>query len=330
MQVFELKIDSAGEYDKRQLNLTLSQGEMQLESRQVKVDIGDLLFTEITGLRGICHMIQEGKNPSNALKECGIYLYEKLLGEPIGKRLLTGEKTLLRIIEDKADKKTVLIPWEVLRDQENYLIKKDLVVTRSPQDVFQPAPSQMRVSDTLRVLVIASQPRDIESLAVNKEIDAVVSVFDTFNIGMRIQVDVLTYGCTRERLMDLLENRYHILHYIGASAKNKLIIEDHDGMSDPFYGDELVELLAAIDRPPYLVVLASPSQKNLLWEDKRLNHAERDSRNGNRFDRSVGISYDLAQSGAVSSVVDFRLEIDPHRLHTFQREFYYQLIQQNH
>lgn len=332
MQVFELKINPAGGYNKRQLNLTLSQGDVQLESRQVKLDMGDLLFSEVTGLRGICRMIEKGKNPSNALKECGIYLYEKFLGKSIGKRLLTGEKTLLRIMEDKADKKTVLIPWESLRDGENYLIKKDLVVTRSPCEIFQPPPSPMRVSGALRVLVLASQPRDRENLAINKEIDTLLSVFDAFNIGMRIQVDVLTYGCTRERLMDLLENRppYHILHFIGAAAKNKLIIEDHDGTSDPFYGDELVELFSAIDQPPYLMVLATPSQQNSFWKNRRLNPTERDTREGTRFDRSVGISYDLIQSGVTSAVVGFRLETDPHQLNIFQREFYYQLIQQNH
>jgi tetratricopeptide (TPR) repeat protein len=330
MQTFELNVDSAGDFKKRQLNLSLSQGEVQLESRQVKVEIADLLFSEVTGLRGICRMIQQGKNPSNAVKECGAYLYEKFLGKSIGKKLHTNEKTLLKILENKADKKIVLIPWEILRDQENYLIKKDLVVTRSPKDIYQ-TPSPMRVAEQLRILILASQPQDLEPLAVNKEIEAVVSIFDVFNIGMPIQVDVLTYGCTRERLMDFLENRspYHILHYIGAAAKNKLIIENHDGVSEPLYGDELVEIFTQIDQSPYLVVFSAPFPENAVWKEKRINPSERDFPESKRFDKSVGISYDLIQSGATSAVLDFRLEIEPYTLHAFLKEFYYQLIQQN-
>lgn len=330
MRIFELNVESAGDFKKRQLNLSLSQGEVQLESSQVRVEIADLLFSEVTGLRGICRMIQQGKNPANAVKECGAYLYEKFLGKLIRKKLHNREKTLLKILEDKADKKVALIPWEILRDQENYLIKKDLVVTRSPQDIYQ-APPPMKVAEQLRVLILASQPQDLESFAVNKEIDAVASIFDVFNIGMPIQVDVLTYGCTRERLVDFLESRplYHILHYIGAAAKNKLIIENHEGISEPLYGDELVEIFTQIDQSPYLVVFSAPFPENSLWKDRRINPAERDFTESKRFDKSVGISYDLIQSGVTSAVLDFRLETEPYTLHTFLKEFYYQLIQQN-
>jgi tetratricopeptide (TPR) repeat protein len=332
MQVFELKIDSSGDFKNRQFNLVLSQGDVRLEDRRVEVGIGDLLFAEVTGLRGICRIIREGKSPCNALKECGNYLYEKFLGESMAKRILAGEKILLKILDDKTDGKIALIPWEILRDREDYLVKKNLVITRCPKEFFRSPPSSsVTVTDQLRVLVIASQPRDMENLAVNKEIDALCSVFDAFDIGMPVRVDVLTYGCTRERLMDTLENRppYHILHFIGVTAKNKLIIEDHDGTSSPLYGDELVEILTAINRFPDLMVFAAPFPENPFWKDRRLNPAGRNLRASSRLDRSVGLSYDLTQAGVTSAVVDFRLEMESHALHAFQWEFYYRLIQQN-
>lgn len=333
MQIFDLKIDSVGNFRKQELNLTLSQGGMLLENRQVQVEMGDLLFAEVTGLRGTCHLIREGKNSSDALRECGLYLYDKFIGDSMGKKILTGGKTLLKIQENKTDRKTPLIPWEILRDQENYLIKKGLVITRFPIETCRNPSAPITVVDQLRILILASQPRDMEHLAISKEIGKICSLFDAFNIGMDIQVDVLTYGCTRERLMDILVNRlpYHVLHYIGSAAKNKLLLEDHDGISEPFYGDELVEMFTQIGRTPPLVVFTSPSRDVSFWKDRRKSHVARDSqeRESSRLDRFIGVSYDLASSGLTSAVVSFRREMESHALYSMQREFYYQLIQHN-
>jgi hypothetical protein len=103
------------------------------------------------------------------------------------------------------------------------------------------------VADRLRMLAIFSLPEDAGALNLRKErFELARLVHDIAAVNNKaIELRVLQYGATRQRLEDALLERegWDVVHLSGHGLPAGLILEDETGRHDLITSTELVDLL---------------------------------------------------------------------------------------
>jgi CHAT domain len=127
------------------------------------------------------------------------------------------------------------------------------------------------VGDRLRVLGLFSLPAVGRPLNLRKERCAFMAMFDQLgSVDRAVDVRVLQYGATRQRLRDVLEEGggWDLIHVSGHGTLGDLLLEKEDGSPDPVTADDLVDMLdLARER---VTVSACWSAAPTLAEQRRL------------------------------------------------------------
>ena len=109
-----------------------------------------------------------------------------------------------------------------------------------------PAPAVAPVGERLRVLGLFSLPAGGRPLNLRRERQALVRLFaEIGGPGRAVDVRVLQYGVTRERLRDVLEEAegWDIIHISGHGAPGELVLETEEGSADLVTAAELADML---------------------------------------------------------------------------------------
>ena len=130
------------------------------------------------------------------------------------------------------------------------------------------------VGDRLRVLGLFSLPHRSRPLNLRRERQALVRLFRKIGaVDRAVEVRVLQYGVTRQRLTDVLEEDegWDVIHISGHGGPGELALEADDGSADVVTTAELVELLdLARERVKLVTVSACWSAALTLAEHRRL------------------------------------------------------------
>ena len=135
-------------------------------------------------------------------------------------------------------------------------------------------PAVVPVSERLRVLGLFSMPAGGRPLNLRRERQALVRLFaEIGGLGRAVDVRVLQYGLTRQRLRDVLEEGedWDLIHVSGHGAPGELALETEDGSPDRVTAAELVDLLdLARERVKLVTVSACWSAALTLAEQRQL------------------------------------------------------------
>lgn len=264
--------------------------------------------------------LQRNHTDSKLLKSFGQSLYNMLLSGDLSaayQRAITqarqGNKGLhIRLRMD--DPELRALPWEYLYDSQfNYFMAAHPEVIFS-RYVESNTPIRLMNVDSLKVLIVISDPTPESSAALNlNPIDAeyekrlITSALDRLNYQkMNVEYDILMHAVPEE-ISAQLENGYQVLHFIGHStfgkSGGKIIMENEKHemtlQSGQYFGD-----LIAGQNDLRLVVMNSC---------KSAVTANRPEING--------IAYQIVECG-VPSVVAMQYNIPDEVAILFSREFY--------
>jgi hypothetical protein len=154
------------------------------------------------------------------------------------------------------------LPWEALFDPEAqaYLCRKEPLVRLVPAP-YSPAP--LALTPPLRVLGMISSPRGLPALDVGGERERLEAALrphlDTGLVELH-WLDEVTWSGVHSRL---LEEQWHVLHFIGHGAydtdtdEGVLAFVGRDGRPDYVTASSLADLLDEAEPTPRLVVLNS-------------------------------------------------------------------------
>jgi hypothetical protein len=135
-------------------------------------------------------------------------------------------------------------------------------------------PAVVPVGERLRVLGLFSTPTGGRPLNLRRERQALVRLFAEMGaLDRAVDVRVLQYGVTRQRLQDVLEEGegWDLIHVSGHGAPGELVLEAEDGSPDRVTAAELVDLLdLARERLKLVTVSACWSAALTLTEQRRL------------------------------------------------------------
>ncbi|MFC6088766.1 CHAT domain-containing protein [Saccharothrix lopnurensis] len=149
------------------------------------------------------------------------------------------------------------LPWELARVDGRTLAEHRVVfvVDRSPRRPVAKA----EVGDKLRMLAVFSLPEDAGALNLRKERHALARlVHDIAKVHHKgVELRVLQYGATRERLEDALleQEGWDVVHLSGHGLPAGLVLEDEAGGRDLITGTDLVDLLDLTSNQLKLVTL---------------------------------------------------------------------------
>ncbi|MEU3986397.1 hypothetical protein AB0F77_41145 [Streptomyces sp. NPDC026672] len=170
------------------------------------------------------------------------------------------------------------------------------------------------VTKALRVLALFSLPDGASALNLRRERLQLTRLLDTVakTGGTAIELSVLQYGVTRERLAELVAHGHgwDVLVLSGHGGEGVFVLERPDGSRDPIDGDALVDLLAPLRRRVKFVLAAACSSADTS-ADERLEalglgaptrSAERDEHDGQ------GGQGGTAHVGTLAEVLAARLD----------------------
>ena len=154
------------------------------------------------------------------------------------------------------------LPWEALYDPttETYLCRKEPLVRQVPAPH---APAPLAIELPLRVLAMVSSPRGLPPLDVEHERELLEEALRPHLDAGRVQVEWLepvTWSGVHDRL---LEQEWHVLHFIGHGTfdidtdEGVLAFVGRDGRADYVAASALADLLAEAEPTPRLVLLNS-------------------------------------------------------------------------
>jgi hypothetical protein len=164
-----------------------------------------------------------------------------------------------------------------------------------------PAPAPMVPGgDRLRVLGLFSLPDGSHSLNLRRERLSLMRLIDEITAtGKAIDVRVLQYGVTRQRLSDVLAESegWDVIHLSGHGAPGELLLETSAGKADRVTGSELAGILGvARARLKLVTVTACWSAAVTAAEQRRLLGLQASGRDGAPGDGSApgGLAVELS------------------------------------
>lgn len=190
----------------------------------------------------------------------GAWAGRELLG-PVGKALVEAAPVAVRVRLPEPARALAYLPWELAHVGDRPLALQEVSLVWELGSA--PATPKDPVEGALRVLALFSLPVDASALALRRERYEVVRLLDTVATrhDKAIEVRVLQYGVTRERLGDVLEEApgWDVVHFSGHGRPGEVALERPDGSTDPVAGEDLVKLLGRARRRLKLVVLSTCS-----------------------------------------------------------------------
>jgi tetratricopeptide (TPR) repeat protein len=123
----------------------------------------------------------------------------------------------------------------------------------------RPAGEPEPIGDKLKMLAIFSQPTDEALLALRRERYSLIRQINLIaqTRKMAIELRVLQYGVTRDKVRDILTEGWDLIHFSGHGGRALLLLEKSDGTEDPVTSEELAEMFGLAGGRLKLVMLSS-------------------------------------------------------------------------
>ncbi|MEZ0072486.1 CHAT domain-containing protein [Planotetraspora sp. GP83] len=196
---------------------------------------------------------------TEAVDRVSTWISEHVFGEALLARL----SGTVRVIVPHGAEFLLSRPLELARVNGVPLARKQISLVYEPASLGVPG-NKDDVAGSLRILALFSMPARSSVLALRRERYELAKTVRTIAAKSRkaIELRVLQYGVTRERLAEAVEEYpgWDVLHVSGHGDIGVLLLEQADGEPDPVSTDELIELLApARDRLKLAVLSACQS-----------------------------------------------------------------------
>ena len=201
-----------------------------------------------------------GASEADSVAAIGVCIAEQVLGAEIFKLLYASEsQRTLRIqlpgapsgTEDDGNQLAAMlarVPWEIARPSADKptLGERNLLV-RVVHDMQESVthPLDFKADESLRVLFVFGEAQGSRPLAVRKERQELLRLFEKeIYPTRRIEAHFLSHGVTRARLRDEIKRNggYHIVHWSGHGHLNLLELAKAGGGHDHLSGEELLDL----------------------------------------------------------------------------------------
>ena len=252
-----------------------------LADHQVDLDAGRWEFEAFSDLQGYLRRYvapdQRLAQEAGILARVGAWAGEQVLG-PVGAALVAGRPAVVRVVvpEDPPEAGGLLFwPLELAHVQGRPLASQGVTLVMSPgaDDVGLDV---VPVGERLRVLGLFSLPVGGRPLNLRRERQALVQMFgEIAGAGRGVDVRVLQYGVTRDRLREVLEEAegWDVIHISGHGAPGELELETDEGAAASVTAAQLAGMLdAARERVKLVTVSACWSAAMTLAEQRRLLH----------------------------------------------------------
>ena len=178
--------------------------------------------------------------------EVGDWITQRALGPAVAGALARRPGPVLLVLPPEAQM-LAYRPWQAARVRGRTLAASRVTFVTDP--VGRPAETKRPVGERLRMLAVFSLPEDTTALNLRRErYELARLVHEIAAVNDRaVQLRVLQYGATRQRLEDALleEEGWDILHLSGHGLPAGLVLEDDTGRKDLIDTGELVDLIDA-------------------------------------------------------------------------------------
>jgi len=203
-----------------------------------------------------------------AIQRVGVRLFEATFSGDIG----TAYRTSMAVASERGRGVQLALrltapglaalPWEALYDPDTqtYVCRKEPLVRQVPAPY---APPTLTVRPPLRILAMISSPRGLPSLDVGAERERLEGALQHHLDAGRVELhwlDDVSWAGVHDKL---LENEWHVLHFIGHGGydtetdEGVLAFVGRDGRADYVTASSLADLLDEAEPTPRLVVLNS-------------------------------------------------------------------------
>ena len=246
---------------------------------EVRLDTGCWQFEAFTGLAGYLRWRvspdRRIAHEAEIVADVGAWIGEQVLGA-VGAAMAAARPATVRVVvpaDPPEAAQLMFVPLELGHSGGRPLAAQNVtLVMQHGSDGSVPA--VVPVGERLRVLGLFSTPTGGRPLNLRRERQALVRLFaEIGGLGRAVDVRVLQYGVTRQRLQDVLEEGegWDVIHVSGHGAPGELALETEDGSPDRVTAAELVDLLdLARERVKLVTVLACWSAALTLAEQRRL------------------------------------------------------------
>jgi len=250
-----------------------------LADHEVRLDTGCWQFEAFTGLaeylRWRVSPYRRSAHEAEIVAEVGTWIGEQVLG-PVAAAMAAARPATVRVIVPTVPPSAaqlMYLPLELGYTGGRPLAAQQvtLVILRGSGG---PVPAVAPVGERLRVLGLFSLPAEGRPLNLRRERQALVRLFaEIGTLGRAVDVRVLQYGVSQQRLRDLLEEGegWDVIHVAGHGTPGQLALEQEDGSADLVTAAELADLLdLARERVKLVTLSACWSAALTLAEQRRL------------------------------------------------------------
>jgi tetratricopeptide (TPR) repeat protein len=195
-----------------------------------------------------------------AVRRVGEWLGREVLG-PVGRAMVEEAPVTVRVRVPAGAEELLYRPLELGHVGGRPLALQDVSLVLEPG--AGEAPAKRAIGERLRMLAVFSLPTGHSPLGLRAERQALSELAReiTGRYGKAVELRVLQYGVTRERLREALEEGegWDVVHFSGHGLPGGLVLERADGSQDVIATGELLPLLRPSRRQLKLVTLSSCS-----------------------------------------------------------------------
>ena len=246
---------------------------------EVRLDTGCWQFEAFTGLaRYLRWRVSPDRriaHEAEIVADVGAWIGEQVLGA-VGAAMAAARPATVRVVvptDPPEAAQLMFVPLELGHSGGRPLAAQNVTLVMQ-HGADGSVPAVVPVGERLRVLGLFSMPTGGTPLNLRRERQALVRLFaEIGGLGRAVDVRVLQYGVTRQRLRDVLEEGegWDVIHVSGHGAPGELVLETEDGSPDRVTAAELVDLLdLARERVKLVTVSACWSAALTLAEQRRL------------------------------------------------------------
>lgn len=246
-----------------------------VDDHDVRLNESEWQYEAFRDLRGYVALHaapdQRLADEARIVADVGRWAGDRVLGR-LGPALMAARPVTVRVVVPEQAGEVMFCPLELAHAGGRPIAVQGVTLVMQPggQAVRPAAP----VGERLRVLGLFSLPDGERPLNSRRERHALVQLFAEIGAaGRAVDLRVLQYGVTRDRLKDVLREAegWDIVHISGHGAPGELLLETEAGLRDPIGAAELAGLLdVARERLKLVSVSACWSAALTAGEQRRL------------------------------------------------------------
>ena len=252
----------------------LDPGSGFIADHEVRLDASAAEYEAFGDLRGYLRWHgapdRRAEDEARILGEVGTWIGSQVLGPAVCKALARRRPVTVRVIVPAEAADLLYRPLELAHADGKPLAVQD--VTLVMESAADAAAAVGPVGERLRVLGLFSLPEGGRSLNLRRERAELVRLVRAIAAtGKAVDVRVLQYGVTRDRLRDVLGEAegWDIIHVSGHGRPGSLVLETASGQPDRVTGAELAGLLGPARERLKLVTVSACSSAAVIADQQR-------------------------------------------------------------